>query len=262
MKKVKIVFTDLDSTLTKDHGKIDIKNKTIIDKLANIGIPVVLNTGRPLSYVIPICKRNGLSNYVITSNGAEIYNMANKKVIYQSIISHENMLFLDDLVKKHKMLFMANGINKRYTNKTDALGLVFVSSLSEINDQISQVVVESLNIDDMVLLRKDLENSTLKIVNKTKHVTENKLLYYDIVNNEVSKGEAIKILCNYLNIELDRTMAIGDSNNDIDMFKVAGYKVAVSNGTIELKALADTITLSNEEDGVAIVLNQLYSNLK
>ncbi len=262
MKQVKIVFTDLDSTLTKEHGKIDIINKVIIDKLANIGIPVVLNTGRPLPYVIPICKRNGLSHYVITSNGAEIYNMIAKKIIYQSVISHENILFLDELVKKHKMLFMANGINKRYTNKTDSLGLVNVSSLSEINDQISQVVVESLNLNDMMLLRKDLEGSNLKIVNKTKHVTENKLLYYDIVNKEVSKGEAIKILCDYLNIELDRTMAIGDSSNDIDMFNVAGYKVAVSNATDELKALADTITLSNKENGVATVLNQLYSSLK
>ena len=263
MKNVKIVFTDLDGTLTKEHGKIDIVNKPIIVKLTSIGIPVVLSTGRPLPYVIPLCKQFGLSNYVITSNGAEVYNIKAKKVIYQSIISKENIEKLDNLIKKYKMLFMANSITKRYTNKTDVLGFVNVNSLLDINEDLSQVVVESLDLQDMMVFRKDLEKeTTLKVANKTKHIVEGKLLYYDITNKDSSKGEAIKTLCKHLNIDIQRTMAIGDSINDVDMFNVVGYKVAVSNASDELKALADTITLSNKENGVATILGQLYSELK
>ena len=85
------------------------------------------------------------------------------------------------------------------------------------------------------------------------------LLYYDIVNTEVSKGKALIELCNFLNIDPKRAMAIGDSRNDVEMLNAAGYKVAVSNATDELKQIADVITLSSGENGVLTVLNELYN---
>jgi hydroxymethylpyrimidine pyrophosphatase-like HAD family hydrolase len=57
-------------------------------------------------------------------------------------------------------------------------------------------------------------------------------------------------------------MAIGDADNDIEMLEKAGFKVAVANATDNLKKIADVITLSNKENGVAIVLNDLYQNIK
>ena len=119
MKDVKIVFTDLDSTLTFSEGKIDIKNKKVFENLANIGIPVVINTGRSISYTIPLCKQFSTSNYLIASNGAEIYNYLTKKFIYRSVISKEDLKILDELIEKYKLLYIANGIERRYSNKTD-----------------------------------------------------------------------------------------------------------------------------------------------
>ena len=263
MKEVKIVFSDLDSTLTKEQGIIDIKNKAIFDKLANIGIPVVLNTGRSLTYTIPICKQFNTSNYVITSNGAEVYNFITKKMIYRSVISKENLLKLDDLIKKYNLYFLANGIDKRYTNNLDdSVGFFVTESLSSIDDEIAQVVLESYDLDKMMNLRKDLEKDTdLLIANKTKHVENGKLLYYDLVNKDVSKGNALEILCNYLNIDVKSAMAIGDSDNDIDMFKKAGYPVAVANASDNVKEYAKIVTLSNKQDGVFTILNELYSSL-
>ncbi len=263
MKRVKIVFIDLDSTLTKMPGKIDIKNKIIINRLTNMGIHVVINTGRSLPYTIPICKQFCTSNYVITSNGAEIYNYISKKEVYRSIISHENIEILDNLINKYNLFFTANGIEKRYTNKKeDNKGLFISESLKDIDDRIAQVVLESYNLDNMKQLRKEIEEQTnLKIANKTKHIEENKLLYYDITNNDVDKGTAVEILCKKLNIDLDRTMAIGDSDNDIPMLKKVEYKVAVSNASDNLKKEANLITLSNKQNGVATILNELYIQL-
>ncbi len=263
MDNIKIVFTDLDGTLTYAPGKIDIQNEEALKKLEEIGIPVVLNTGRSLPYAIPICKNFSFSNYVITSNGAEVYNIAADKMIYRSVISKENIDKLCELIEKNNLYFTANGPKRRYSNKTmENVGLIYYPSLKDVKDEISQVVIESYNMEDMIAFKNDLQELPLKIINKTNHITKNKLLYYDIVNSDVSKGNAIVTLCNYLNIDLKRTMAIGDSLNDIDMFNVVGYKIAVSNAKEELKALADTITLSNTENGVLIVLNELYSQLK
>lgn len=260
MRDIKIVFTDLDSTLTKEEKVIDIENKRIFERLSSIGIPVVISTGRSIPYTIPICKQYMTSNYMICSNGAEIYNYLTKKVIYRNVIKMENIEYLDSLVKKYNLYFTANGINKRYSNKTfDNIGLSFIERLSDIEDDISQVVIESYDIENMKFLRKDLDdNKELKIINKTKHIAEGKLLYYDIVNSSVSKGEAVKILCNELDIECSRAMAIGDSENDIEMLESVGYKVAVNNASDELKKIADVVTLSNKENGVLVVLKELY----
>lgn len=263
MDDIKIVFTDLDGTLTYVPEKIDIKNKDIFEKLGNIGIPVVLNTGRSLPYAIPICRQYMLSNYVISSNGAEVYNIAAEKIIYRNVISKENLNILDDLVKKHNLFFICNGLKKRYSNKLENnVGLIYSSQIKDVDDEISQVVVQSTNMNDMIEFKKDLMNTSLKIVNKTKHVIEGKMLYYDIVNNDVSKGNALKILCKHLNIDPKRAMAIGDSSNDIEMFKEVGYKVAVASASDDLKSIADTVTLSSHENGVYIILNELYSKLR
>ena len=261
MNNVKIVFTDLDSTLTISEGKIDIQNKKIFEKLADIGIPVVINTGRSIPYIIPICKQFSTSNYVIASNGAEIYNYLTKKVIYRSVILEEDLKIIDDLIRKYDLLFYANGIQRRYTNKTEkSIGTIFTNYLSDINEEIAQVVIESYDVNVMIKAKQEITaRESLKIANKTKHVEEGKLLYYDIVNSEVSKGTAVIELCEYLNIDPAKAMAIGDSTNDIEMLDAVGYKVAVANASDDLKEKANIITLSNKQNGVATILNELYN---
>ena len=261
MKNVKIVFTDLDSTLTISEGKIDIVNKKIFEKLANIGIPVVINTGRAISYTIPFCKQFSTSNYLIASNGAEIYNYLNKKIIYRNILNKDSLKFLDNLIKKYNLFYIANGVERKYSNETEKnVATIFSNYLTDINDEIAQVVLESYDVNIMIEVKRALlDYGMLKIANKTKHVVEGKLLYYDIVNNDVSKGKAVEILCDYLKIDPKRAMGIGDSTNDIEMLESVGYKVAVANASDEIKAVADIITLSNKQNGVATILNELYN---
>ena len=261
MKDVKIVFTDLDSTLTTEERKIDIRNKKLFELLSSIGVPVVINTGRALSYTIPLCKQFSTSNYVITSNGAEIYNFLIDKMIYRNVIEKDNLKIIDNLIEKYNLFFMANGVEKRYSNKVEnTLGTIFSNYLFDINDDIAQVVLESYDIKTMALVRKEIETSKkIKIINKTKHVTEGKLLYYDIVNSDVSKGNAVKILCDYLKLDCNKAMAIGDSSNDVSMLEAVGYKVAVANASDDVKKIANIETLSNKQNGVAIILNELYN---
>ena len=263
MKDVKIVFIDFDNTLAKSDHTIDVKNREIFRKLADKGVQVVITTGRSILFIVPKCKQNETSNYVITSNGAEIYNFVNKKVIYQNIITKENLQIIDDYVKKYNLLFSANTLDKRFSNKTEnALGYVYKDTLSDVEEPISQVVLQSYDIDSMKHLRKDIEDSNIfKIVNKTKNPEEGKLLFYDVVNKDVSKGNAIKLLCEHLNIDPKRSLAIGDADNDIEMIQEAGVKVAVGNATPALKEIADIITLSNDQNGVATILEELNNNI-
>lgn len=261
MKNIKIVFTDLDHTLTKSEGKIDIINKRIFEKLADIGIPVVINSGRFIPYLVPLCKQFSTSNYLIASNGAEIYNYLNNKFVYRSVLSKENIEYLNEIINNNNLLFTAYGVCKKYTNKNDERHkLYYCKNLIDIDDEIAQVVIQSYDVNLMIQAKRELlKNDSIKIINKSPRVEEGILLYYDIVNSEVSKGNALIKLCEHLNIDPKKSMAIGDSGNDLDMLKAAGYKVAVENATESIKEIADVIVPSNIENGVATILNELYN---
>ena len=266
MKNIKIVFVDLDGTLRDSNGKISTRAKRIIKKLKDIGINVVFITGRPVPYTVKLAKQFDPSSFIICSNGAEVFNYLSKRIIYKSTIMNNDILFLNDLIDRYHLYFLVNTIDKVYTNKDfDSMGKRYVKTLTDIDADINQIVVQSNKIDDLKLFRRDLEeNPNLRIINKSQNINENdteRLLYYDVVNADVSKGSAIRELCAFLNIPLDRTMGIGDSMNDLEMLEVCTYKVAMGNASEEIKKISNYETLSNDEDGVSLVLERLYEEL-
>ena len=115
----------------------------------------------------------------------------------------------------------------------------------------------------MEVINKQLESiPDVRIANKM--VGERpfgKKLFFDITMSNVSKGNAVKILCEKLNIPFDKTMAVGDADNDIEMLKSVNIKVAMENASENLKKVANVITASNEDDGVSKVLEKLYIEL-
>lgn len=86
---------------------------------------------------------------------------------------------------------------------------------------------------------------------------DDKTVFCDIANTNSNKGNAVKKLLEILNISKEDTIAIGDDNNDLSMFEQVGYRVAVDNAIDIVKEKADEITLSNDEDGVAVFLEKL-----
>lgn len=264
MENVKIVFVDLDGTLKDNEGKVSIRNKKVFERLMDKGINIVIATGRSLPDAMTYSKQFSTSNYVISSNGAEIYNYLTKETIYKSIISKTDVLMIDELVQKYNLFFIANCLDKTYTNKPyNEPGKKVVSTLKEIEEDISQIIIESFELEKMKLFRRDFGNiEHLKISNKSRNPENtDEILFYDITCNDVSKGNAVKILCDYLKINMDKTMAIGDSNNDLEMLQNVQVKVAMNNATEDIKKIANYITLSNEQEGVAIILEKLYSEI-
>ena len=81
--------------------------------------------------------------------------------------------------------------------------------------------------------------------------------YCDITSSKVSKGNAVKKICEYLKLEKDEIIVIGDGENDLSMFEETPNSVAMRNGIQIVKQKAKEITLSNDEDGVAKVLEKL-----
>jgi Cof subfamily protein (haloacid dehalogenase superfamily) len=97
----------------------------------------------------------------------------------------------------------------------------------------------------------------LRLLNLPIYLTYSAPIALEITRLGINKGEALKILAAYLAIPLERILVIGDSHNDISMFKIAGMAVAMGNAPSEVKATADLVAPSNDEDGVAWVLREM-----
>ena len=91
---------------------------------------------------------------------------------------------------------------------------------------------------------------------------DDKTIFCDIANINSNKGSAVKKLLEILNIKKEKTIAIGDDINDLSMFEQVGYKVAVDNAIDIVKENADEITLSNDEDGVAVFLDKMLKEME
>ncbi len=267
---IKAVFIDLDGTLLNEKRQISDKSIKEIERCQKKGIEIILASGRCYKHTINYNKQANASPYIISSNGASIYDINKKKEIYSNPIKKEIV------TKLLKYAYnMQIGIIFNYEDKV-AMNISFypdeeeyVKSNEELeniikNNNIVQCVIRSEQLEKMINLKKFLEKEIpeVKVSNESRRIKNPDLkpssnYFCDINEKTVSKGYAVNKLCNLLNIKNTEIIAIGDSENDISMFKQTANSVAMENALQSVKNEANYITKSNEEDGVALVLKKL-----
>ena len=271
---VKAIFIDIDGTLLSNNSrKITLRTKQIIEKITQKGILVIITSGRPTKYTQDISEQCLASSYIITSNGATIYDYKQGKVIYNNKISKEACLKLYNMTKQKKIKFIMNlgetrvVIKQKYFDGSEIQLNEEIDKFLDKND-VAQCIIADSDFDKIKSLKVEIEQiEGIKIINQHKSLIDNNFkkegsIYYDIADMNTSKGNAIKRMCEYLNIDLKDTIAIGDSFNDISMFEVVGYSVTMENAMEEVKRYANEVTKSDKEDGVAIFLEKLEKNFK
>ncbi len=264
----KAIFIDIDGTLRNNKKEISTRNKSAIKNITNKGVLVVLCSGRPRKYTENLSRDCNASRYIIVSNGGAIYNYETKKVLYEDCMDKDACIKLYKMAEQVDANFIMNVGDYRVVNKLqrfDGSEMEMPNNVENFikENNIVQCVIADENFEKIKKLKPEIEKiNKVSIKNQHKSLTNKNILptgkiYYDIANEDSSKGKAIKQFCKILNIDLKDVVAIGDSYNDIPMFKVAGHSVAMKNANEEVKKEADEITGSNEEDGVAMFLEKL-----
>ncbi len=254
-----LIAIDSDGTLRRSDGTISDKTKEIISKVLKDNI-VVICTARPRYYTLKISSEVGAIDYLISSNGTEIYDNINKKVIYSEYLPVEICTKVYEDTKKLSLRTVFVSGNTEYVTR-------FTRNDSQVllEDKNAEVLLKK-NIKQIMIIDKDKEavKEYQKELQKEKEITlvdssrnDKEEMWFSIISSISSKGNALKILADYLNIPLKDTIAIGNDNNDISMIKTAGVGVAVENATADLKKYANIITDSNDLDGVAHYLETL-----
>ncbi len=256
-----LICTDLDGTLLKKDKTISSENIEAIEYFKQNGGVFTFVTGRMpffVSYVLDTIKPNAPFGCV---NGAGLYDGCKGEYMWKAVMPEhviELVKCIDDNFSDvgiqvntfYKSYFCReNQTMKRFRKITNLENIV--CDYKDVQEPIAKILFGSESDEDIRNIEKMLKSHPL--AEEFDFIRSEKTLY-EILPKGIGKGTSIINLCNYLNIDVNKTIAVGDYNNDISMFKAAGIGIAVSNACKEAMDAADYITVSNEEHAIARVI--------
>ena len=288
----KIVFIDMDGTLLKDDKSISNENKRAIKAATQKGVKIVLCTGRPIDGIKHhLSDLNLIANdqYSVTCTGAHVQNNTGDKVVFQSFFSDKDLEYLYNMAESLNLdlCFYTDGKYSVYRNNlygklesvanntkyeiTEFKNLVKRNNILKVNlinenSDVLEHYVHHFGFDmspyNNFKFRNTYDKNLLLGDSLPQYFYENFSVLktctytFEVLSKNTNKGTGVKKLCQYLDIPNNEVICIGDSPNDLDMLKCAGLSVAMGNGWDEIKNAADYVTLTNEENGVANVLEK------
>lgn len=234
--KYKVLALDLDGTLLNNKKKISKKNKNFLNKLNNKNIKIVFTTGRGIQRVTHLYNELELNSPLVLLNGAEIRKNSNE-VLKRTFINKKDIMELHSLAIDNEVNFW--GYNEEnHVNKKDWNIEMFEKKWMKFGFSHS-------NENLINNLRKKIEKfKDIEMTNSAKNNIE-------CSKKGINKKTGMEILAKYLNINMENIIAIGDSMNDYKLMKEVGLSVAMDNSEKGVKSIADKITKTNKEDGVA-----------
>ena len=246
---VRIVFSDFDNTMMNyysDKNYFDNYQISVLKKVCNSGIKFCIVTGRSVSFFEQFPNLLEVIDYIIGSNGACVYDVKNKKFIFQQVIDNEILNQLLDYSIKNNHSFLLNCLDKRYQygEWNRVKGEKYIKD-GEYNCEQIVVSFDEKYKEDIIMFLEYL--SHIIVSNVTNWGNKYSI---DINDDKVSKGNSVKWLCKKLNIDKKDSIAFGDGENDISMFQVVGKSVSMENASDSIKKLTDDVALNYKQYGI------------
>ena len=259
----KLILIDSDDTLKKSDGTISKRAKKAICDNQKAGNIVIICTARPRYQTLEVMRDSDANCIVVSSNGAEIYDSLKQEILFNSFIDKKLVIKLVEDAFTNDIRLILTTENIEYVTKEVRNPKQILLNNTDYANELSECdIKQCMFIDekkDKIYMEKEAIShiSELHIVDEISGNSSYYEKWFSVANVRCSKGNALKFLSDYLNIPIKNTIAIGNDKNDISMFKIAGLSVAVANASDDIKSKVDHITLSNDEDGVAIFLEAL-----
>ncbi|MBP0723731.1 HAD family hydrolase [Bacillus sp. RG28] len=257
-RKVDAIVLDLDGTLLNSNKEVSTRNLKSIVELHKLGIPIIIATARPPRAIKEFLPQELQEIAIfVYYNGALIMNQLLQLNEHYSIDSKINKQIIEYLmINEPNHLFSIEVNDKWYSYKEiDYRSFIKVSENPEVIDLEKIKLVSPTKI--LVSQLKNIEDFTKWFGDQVNIITTDSNSLTQIMREGISKETAITTLAKRLDFSLEKTMAFGDDFNDLGLFQLCGLPVAMENSIDELKTFAKEITTSNDEDGVANVLEKL-----
>ncbi len=270
---IRLLALDIDGTLLNPEFQISPIDMAALHRARAEGIEIVVVTGRRHTFALPIVQQLGFDLWVISSNGAITRSLAGETF-------HRDLLPAETCRKLCAKMREFRG-NTVLTFDTEGKGAIVLEHMKELNTSIQRWLEKNLQYIDFVIpieksLTADpvqamfcgpialmkraqtaLAESGLEIMVLRTEYDVRDLSIVDVLNRGCSKGHALERWANYRGIPREQVMAIGDNFNDIEMLAFAGVPFIMGNASPELRRDGWTVTLSNDQNGVAAAIEQV-----
>lgn len=265
--KYLIVATDFDDTLLKSDLSISPYTKKTIEKYENAGGTFMVSTGRMYKSIYNSAMRIGLSKgLVISYQGALVNDMNDGSVLFHKTLNCDIAVKMTkELEKEDAILHIYYNdelLVKEITDYTKNYEKVCEIKAKVIGKTLSKYIKEN-NITPTKILAITKPENAKKLYSEynSKYGSEcdfciSKPYYFECVAKGISKGAAIDYICKQKGLTAKNVITFGDSNNDISMLEFADLSFAVENGSLEAKKAAKKICPSNDDDGVAKMIEK------
>ena len=249
---IRALFFDIDGTLVSFNTH-KVAQSTIdgLNIAKERGIKIFISTGRPLSFINNLEDIEHLIDGYITTNGS--YNFMGKSVISMHSIPKEEVLTLVDYLNKHEYPAILVGTdNTAVINHKPIVDRIVIDTLNITNIDFSITAKTVLQQDILQITPFITQEQQDIIMPQIPHCASERWHpeFIDTVNKQASKGKALSDIVAYNDLLISETMAFGDGGNDISMLLKAGVGVAMGNANDNIKAMANYVTSSTDDDGI------------
>lgn len=266
MTKYRLIAMDLDDTLLTDDLTVSDRTIDAMKKAISQGVHLTIATGRMFASAQRIAKQVGLNVPIITYQGSLIRNLLDEEVLYERSVPAEEARKLYEYTREHG-LHLQTYIDDKLYSFDDGDKLAAYAKLSGIpyivepdfdrlppgNHTKLIIIDDPAKLDDLFPILRDYMGEEV-------HMTKSKANFLEFLHREGTKGHALRFLAEHYGFSMEETIAMGDAWNDREMIEAAGLGVAMANAVPALREIADYVTLGNNEDGVAHVLEKFVLN--
>jgi hypothetical protein len=264
----KLIAVDLDGTLVRNNQSISQRTVNTLIRVQEMGVKVAVASGRPTFgtvHVADALRLKKYSGYVMSYNGGEIYEWGTKTRMHAQTLDKEVIPYLYTCAREHGMPIMTY-IGKEVVSEVEDNEYIQYSvmrnrmKLKKVDDFVKAVegagIVKCIIVGDPTQLPA-LEAEMQVILKGKAGVFRSEPFFLEIVPMGIDKAKGLAILLDQIGIQRSELIAFGDGYNDTPMLQFAGMGVAMGNAAEEIKKAADMVTESNNDDGVAIALENL-----
>ncbi len=265
-----IIALDLDGTLTNSEKNITPRTFDALMKAQREGVRLVLASGRPTFGISALANQLQLADYggyVLSYNGGRIIDWCEKTVIFSQVVDQKLVPILYDFAEKAQLpivtylpeAILASKNEGEYLAeeaRINGMPIVVAQNFVEEAMQIAGGSTKFLIPGEPELLIQ-LESEMKAALSEQMEVFRSAPFFLELPPKGIDKAQSLQRLLTHLGLERESLMAFGDGFNDLSMIQFAGQGVAMANAVEEVKSIADFVTTSNEEDGIAHALEQL-----
>ena len=258
------IALDLDGTLTNHDKVVTPRTRQALLKAQELGAVIILASGRPTYGIVPVAecleleKRGG---YILSYNGGNIVNAKTGEKLFSQFLPDAVIPILYKYAKEKNHALLGYAGNEIITEMPDDQYVKEESRINKMNIRKVDNLLDALEPHPTKLLMTGdptdmikAEEELVEILGEKMDIFRSAPFFLELVPKGIDKAQSLLRLLSKINLTPADLMAFGDGYNDLSMLKLAGVGVAMANAAPEVRADADYVTLSNEEDGVAEAL--------